>query len=1521
MPDTDRDGILDAVERDDDADGVLDRRDGSDQGWGIPDALQEVEDQDQDSDEDGKLDQKLDNPCFAAAPAGIADALSSTRDLDCEIPLAAPHVPPARELRAAGMKLRRARIDGMKLRLEVRTKHARRLRFEVLRDGKTVTGGTAIARPGKRSLRTELDAPPEPGVDTLRIGIRGRNLDHLIPVRVAPLPPAATPLGPREALTDVSGATAGTICISGSPVTDSDGDGVCDATETEGFTFNVYSVKGDKTPVQTRKVTSDPNDPNSDADQESTPAGTFALSDGAEWASYLGGGISDPSNADSDSDGLTDVAELNRFGTAPNALDTDGDSVSAASGLSASDFHDGAELNLATRSPNLPATSPQLADTDGDSFRRLGRVGRGVGTGQLEPARGATAPVQDLSCSRERGYGGDPGDEIGGDGQEGDDRVLDRYRADRRAHHRDRPRAEAQGRRRLRGGLPPPRRAGRSQREVRPWVHRSTPREGSEWLDGTTTTDQSSFSKSSKESAQQEYERSTRVEFKDSGTLSTDFIVTNTGQVPFHLGNPNAQGDTAHALGILARTICVPSEATEGSGCVDPGGDQPSLTTMGVMTARAGGAPVTDIALAPGARGQFSFSADVSRQELQGYLANPGDLMFKPTNINLYNTDSPAKALVDLLGNKLDTQTAKLTVDFGNGTVQSFQVATVVDRSWGSPGQGSGLKMPAAAKAINDQRTEFGYEAVRNDPPLPQTQTLSKVSIAVDGRPEVSQTAIPSDPDVALPGAWLAFGTAAGLDDKTDFDDVRLLAGRGLGLSYLIDNDEGGRDGLFSREERLLGTSDADRDSDGDSATGKGPDGTRYASDFFESSVGWSSPFPKDKEPRQVYSSPTSCDVDGDGSPDGPGTPAAPKRPCPESQYGTELSQRSDPTYPDTNGNGVLDGADAKPVDAFTTGAAWRPSDLRSAPGPGKDAPAPVLSADGWTLSKPGQTVSTKPLGICAASGGGDPCAGSGGYYRATWTMTATTETSTIQDVSQGSWTVTSGGANCEVSVPPPPGCNDLLQAKLEASEVQSGGQDFELYLHLRTSPSDLQLAYTQAAGSTLISGLKLEPLSSTEYLAGAERPGFAAISFPGGDLTPGDSAVAPSGAQALKIAAGSQQSPFAMRAWGSAAGFDLPPGGYRAAFALRIGNNALDDDQIATTDVSWSPSAPPSREPIADTSANAQGVIAPTAGNYDDPMVRRPIAAGRVWRGDFAQANQLQYMNVLFEQRGTSSNVSPSVVTKRTIGSDLYLDNVVFERAPYLRRAANTPTNTYNGAGWSAYAKYEESGVCDGDVDRLHCWHDGEVVAESGPSGEPVLRVPTLDGRQYEDTLWSAHIPVDNRFNEFGMLGTWLFPGNCNGDPLGFKYWFRDQDIDRADKHNFFVQKLTMVFKNPDNSYNAHNVQIPKNCPPAQINQVFSWNRPRQVGGVSIAGGAGKTSSRHVQVSVVPPAGAERFQISNSRDFARAESHPARRTVLDWQLAPLGDGGGTREVYVRFSGTDRVAPGDLFVDDIANAG
>lgn len=126
---------------------------------------------------------------------------------------------------------------------------------------------------------------------------------------------------------------------------DSDNDTLADAWEQQHFQGLTQTAAADPdqdglTNKEELTAGSDPNQADTDKD---------GLSDSAEFKTHG----TDPKRADTDSDGLTDADEVNTHGTNPKLADTDSD------GLRDSD------------EVNRTLSNPKLADTDGDGFSDL----------------------------------------------------------------------------------------------------------------------------------------------------------------------------------------------------------------------------------------------------------------------------------------------------------------------------------------------------------------------------------------------------------------------------------------------------------------------------------------------------------------------------------------------------------------------------------------------------------------------------------------------------------------------------------------------------------------------------------------------------------------------------------------------------------------------------------------------------------------------------------------------------------------------------------------------------------------------------------------------------------------------------------------------------------------------------------------------------------------------------------------------------------------------------------------------
>ncbi len=296
----------------------------------------------------------------------------------------------------------------------------------------------------------------------------------------------------------------------------------------------------------------------------------------------------------------------------------------------------------------------------------------------------------------------------------------------------------------------------------------------------------------------------------------------------------------------------------------------------------------------------IGFAATVPRGTLRSYQANPTPIQFELGAISMTGTNL-AGTSVNFLGDvatKVTEQDADVQVDFGNGTVRQFSVAagTVLDAN-GAP---AGITL---GEALGPGLGNFS--------PVYDSGTPSRVS---ELRNPAGGLPVANDPDEH--SFWNLVGDADGVGNNTiDWAGIVLKPGDTVNLAYRRWSDS---DMLDDTSENGLGTDPLDPDTDDD-----------VLSDSVEVQEGWVVPLAKNGEPDyQVYSSPLSCDVDGDLSPDGPG-PGIATDPCPDG-FGPESTRAdddgggpppipidpfegTDPNVADTNSDGLTDGVEIMP--------------------------------------------------------------------------------------------------------------------------------------------------------------------------------------------------------------------------------------------------------------------------------------------------------------------------------------------------------------------------------------------------------------------------------------------------------------------------------------------------------------------------------------------------------------------------------------------------------------------------------
>ena len=808
--------------------------------------------------------------------------------------------------------------------------------------------------------------------------------------------------------------------------------------------------------------------------------------------------------------------------------------------------------------------------------------------------------------------------------------------------------------------------------------------------DTITHSTQTAVTRSSQTQVQQRYQETLVQKLSGTGRLSATFQVVNSGDVALQVSR----------LTVLANAICLPAGAATGGagGCLSPR----QMTTVATLApVDSQGNPITAaITLAPGDDKSFQFAATtVSTPILQSVMANPGNLLFTPASYELFTPDG-SKNYTGLIANALRNQAATMTVDYDDGRVERTVLATNVRRDWGAPTQPVGLAAGQAFDLLQRQDPRLTH-AVNDAGQLERVRDRAALPLGDDGR---------------IPGAWAVMGTGRGLDAGTPFTAATLNANDRLTLAYVADADG---DGLFDRQERRLGTSDTTPDSDGDGARGPKPGrgAGSYSSDYFEALVGWRVPFPDAASAYQVYSSPLSCDADGDLSPDGPGAGAA-ATVCPRDGLGQELARTTDPTNADTNANKLVDGKDPRPLEAKPppiSSGSWRGDDLCPV--------GDVRYGGGCLLSvSANPTLTTPELTVCATGSRDPACDGVSGYYRASVDFSLEGCGTTYPSAPLiGSWAVVSGATR-------------WLDADLTAGEPPGfAPKTYKLWFQVLGSGQRTRIAYTHKPDGGvgrcpgLLRSIKLDAVSQADYLrAGyngtAADPGFAAFAIPAQSLAR-DAKDTLDGVQGVRIdPPAASASEFTTSVWGP--GVDLPAGGYRAEFMLRAPDSGT-DEHLATPAVSAGKSVP-SQERIADGTG---GLPLPTS-------ERHSLVGGHVFHRDLPPTGAGQPISLLFDQRGASEAVSfPVAVAARTSGA-LYLDRVVVDRTPYVLAAAQSAS--YHGLGMSAWSRLG----------------DGMVLnTGTAPAGLEPQSLHADWGSNYRFTLRSPKIPTAGRYVRWNVL------------------------------------------------------------------------------------------------------------------------------------------------------------------------
>ncbi len=342
----------------------------------------------------------------------------------------------------------------------------------------------------------------------------------------------------------------------------------------------------------------------------------------------------------------------------------------------------------------------------------------------------------------------------------------------------------------------------------------------------------------------------TQTEESSSGLISTGIRLTNSGLFTYEVDSL--------ALNVLQLK---PS----------PGNPEQygSFETVGTLTP-----VVSGITLSPGEQSGIIQVAttDVDASLIKEFLAQPSTLFLDISTVEFLPADG---VNFDFLAEETFSKTARIIIDSGDGQTESYRVATNVARGDGGTFRGITLG-EILENTLNIPYTigdnGFGDEAlmsIRDKHTIPSTGEDSFLPVA-------AWTVILPRIEQAVSGI--------------SFTDIIIRHGDTVQIVYSSDFDQ---DGLFARQERIVGSSDQLTHSD---ATIEFPEGDGMT-DFEEVITGWmvgpivDPSVPGSSATYAITSNPSLMDSDGDGLRDD-----------------AERLAGTDPTVPDTDGDGMSDG-------------------------------------------------------------------------------------------------------------------------------------------------------------------------------------------------------------------------------------------------------------------------------------------------------------------------------------------------------------------------------------------------------------------------------------------------------------------------------------------------------------------------------------------------------------------------------------------------------------------------------------
>ena len=606
---------------------------------------------------------------------------------------------------------------------------------------------------------------------------------------------------------------------------DPDGDGLPSAVENEGWIIDVDS-RGYGLDVvdrlETRRVTSDPTAADTDGD---------GLSDSEEQAANT-----DPRSTDTDGDGLTDFEELRIYKSSPLSKDSDGDARMMEDGervgVPNASLFDGEEVRTLLTSPLDP-------DSDGDGLTDFEEVTFG---------RAARALIADVPDIRIDVYGNPSisysGTIINAEGQqeevgktftEGSSFSASTGRTDTRSSSTV---------------INESRTAGASLEVTYPWggsveghYESSYSKTSSFGMESTATFDQTRAQEMSTELATVLGRSSNREVIYTGGTVQITFDLSNVGQMP-----------------IVLKDIEIAALQFDGV-------DRSQLVPVGLLT--------------PTGTGQWSLGVNASSlsnvasveldspSAIETLLSNRQGMFFRVSKYALSDAATGKDYVVQ--DSLVERRTGRLVIDYGalGAGAESFRIATNVrrDPQTNRP-LGVDLATVLGPKMLDRAfETEISADGVQVLTALELTSRSNRFARITDREAD---------------GFWVVIGDGGRVQRNIDFTDLVLNQGEQISLVFVRDQDQ---DGLFYREEQLLGTLDTQADTDGDGLT-----------DFEEARTGWGIAIYDDG--YIAYSDPRIVDSDDDGLTD-----------AEEKALGT------DPQDPNTDNDAYPDAVDPAPLE------------------------------------------------------------------------------------------------------------------------------------------------------------------------------------------------------------------------------------------------------------------------------------------------------------------------------------------------------------------------------------------------------------------------------------------------------------------------------------------------------------------------------------------------------------------------------------------------------------------------------